>query len=155
VPPAVALLNYISCGILRRIFCQTGIFAGFSLRKSFTSLVGSVQLWWQGTIYFLASLVHWEITRGPILCFFAGFFLYFILQKEERSCDEQVGGRGALYFLVCRIPYKGAMDEARGGEYYISKPLLYSGKIYAFGSRVAHLGWGVAHWGTVYPEGAA
>jgi hypothetical protein len=101
VPPAVALLNYISCGILRRIFCQTGIFAGFSLRKSFTSLVGSVQLWWQGTIYFLASLVHWEITRGPILCFFAGFFLYFILQKEERSCDEQVGGRGALNFLVC------------------------------------------------------
>jgi hypothetical protein len=30
-PPAVALLNYISCGILWRIFCQTGIFAGFSL----------------------------------------------------------------------------------------------------------------------------
>ena len=32
VPPAVALLNYISCGILQRIFSQTGIFAGFSLR---------------------------------------------------------------------------------------------------------------------------
>ena len=32
VPPAVALLNYISSGILWRIFCQTGIFAGFSLR---------------------------------------------------------------------------------------------------------------------------
>jgi hypothetical protein len=31
VPPAVPLLNYISCGILWRIFCQTGIFAGFSL----------------------------------------------------------------------------------------------------------------------------
>ena len=31
VPPGVALLNYISCGILWRIFCQTGIFAGFSL----------------------------------------------------------------------------------------------------------------------------
>jgi hypothetical protein len=31
VPPAVTLLNYISYGILRRIFCQTGIFAGFSL----------------------------------------------------------------------------------------------------------------------------
>ncbi len=30
-PPAVALLNYISSGILWRIFCQTGIFAGFSL----------------------------------------------------------------------------------------------------------------------------
>jgi hypothetical protein len=30
-PPAVALLNYISCGILWRSFCQTGIFVGFSL----------------------------------------------------------------------------------------------------------------------------
>ena len=32
MPPSVALLNYISCGILWRIFSQTGIFAGFSLR---------------------------------------------------------------------------------------------------------------------------
>ncbi len=31
MPPAVALLNYISRGILWQIFCQTGIFAGFSL----------------------------------------------------------------------------------------------------------------------------
>jgi hypothetical protein len=31
VPPAVALLNNISSGILWRIFSQTGIFAGFSL----------------------------------------------------------------------------------------------------------------------------
>ncbi len=28
VPPAVALLNYISSGILWRIFCQTGTFRG-------------------------------------------------------------------------------------------------------------------------------
>jgi hypothetical protein len=28
VPPAVALMNYISCGILWRIFCQTGTFRG-------------------------------------------------------------------------------------------------------------------------------
>jgi hypothetical protein len=27
-PPAVALLNYISSGILWRIFCQTGTFRG-------------------------------------------------------------------------------------------------------------------------------
>jgi hypothetical protein len=31
VPPAVALLNYISRGLLWWIFSQTGIFAGFSL----------------------------------------------------------------------------------------------------------------------------
>jgi len=28
VPPAVSLLNYISCGMLWRIFCQTGTFRG-------------------------------------------------------------------------------------------------------------------------------
>ncbi len=33
MPPAVALLNYISSGIHWRIFCQTGIFAGFSLNN--------------------------------------------------------------------------------------------------------------------------
>jgi hypothetical protein len=38
------------------------------------------------------------------------------------------------YFLVCRIAYRGAVDRARGGEYYISKPLWSSGKIYASGS---------------------
>jgi hypothetical protein len=31
VPPAVALLNYISSGKLWRIFCQTEIFAGFPI----------------------------------------------------------------------------------------------------------------------------
>jgi hypothetical protein len=38
VPPAVALLNYISCGILWRIFCQTGTFRGvFSIHISLIS----------------------------------------------------------------------------------------------------------------------
>ncbi len=32
-PPAVAVLNYISCSILWRIFCQTGIYAGFSVNE--------------------------------------------------------------------------------------------------------------------------
>jgi hypothetical protein len=35
VPPAVALLNYISCGILWKIFCQTGTF------RECVSLLGS------------------------------------------------------------------------------------------------------------------
>ncbi len=34
MPPAVALLNYISSGIFWRIFYETGIFAGFSLNIS-------------------------------------------------------------------------------------------------------------------------
>jgi hypothetical protein len=36
MPPAVALSNYISSGILWRIFCQTGIFRGvFSVNPYF------------------------------------------------------------------------------------------------------------------------
>ena len=35
---------------------------------------------------------------------------------------------GDIIFLGCRTDYKGAMDGARGGEYYISKPLWSSGK---------------------------
>ena len=50
VPPAVALLNCISCGILWRIFCQTRIFRGVFLfiicRKEQRSCD------WQGTLYF-------------------------------------------------------------------------------------------------------
>jgi hypothetical protein len=42
VPPAVALLYYISCGKLWRIFSQTGIFAGFSLNIIF--IVGSISV---------------------------------------------------------------------------------------------------------------
>ncbi len=41
---------------------------------------------------------------------------------------------GDIIFLGCRTVYKGEMDWARGGEYYISKPLWSSGKIYASGS---------------------
>ncbi len=65
-PPAVALLNYTSCAILWRIFCQTGIFAGFSLytcifhRKEQRSCDG------RGTLYLLRCRVAhlgWGIRR--------------------------------------------------------------------------------------------
>ena len=67
MPPAVALLNYTSRGILWQIFCQTGIFAGFSLHIiNFAVRISAAAM--AGDIIFLASLVHWEITLGPILC---------------------------------------------------------------------------------------
>jgi hypothetical protein len=44
-----------------------------------------------------------------------------------------------IIFLGCRTVYKDAMDGARGGEYYISKPLWSSGKIYASGSTSSGL----------------
>jgi hypothetical protein len=36
---------------------------------------------------------------GTHSVFFRGVFLYFILQKEERSCDKQVGGKGGIVFF--------------------------------------------------------
>jgi hypothetical protein len=36
----------------------------FSTYVSFKSLVGSMQLWWHKKLYFLASLVQWDIPRG-------------------------------------------------------------------------------------------
>ncbi len=44
-----------------------------------------------------------------------------------------------IIFLGCRTVYKGAMEGARGGEYYIAKPLWSSGKIYASGSQSSGL----------------
>jgi hypothetical protein len=41
---------------------------------------------------------------------------------------------GDIIFLECRTAYKGAMDGARGGKYYLSKPLWSTGKIYGSGS---------------------
>jgi len=54
VPPAVALLNYISSGKLWRIFSQIVTFRGvISTYLSVISLVRSAQLRWQGTSYII------------------------------------------------------------------------------------------------------
>jgi hypothetical protein len=72
VPPAGALLNYICYGILWRIFCQTGIFAGFSL---------------------------------------------YILTLAVRISAAMMAGD--IILLGCRTAYKGAIDGAMSGEYYV------------------------------------
>ncbi len=58
---------------------------------------------------------------------FAGFSLHIINLAVRISAAMMAGD---IIFLGCRTVYKGAMDGARGGEYYISKPLWSSGKIY-------------------------
>jgi hypothetical protein len=45
-----------------------------------------------------------------------------------------MGGAGGIVFFSVPNSYKGAMDRAKGGEYYISKPQWSSRKIYASGS---------------------
>ncbi len=44
-PPAAALFDYISCGLLWRIFCQTGIFSGvFSICILFTGRISEAAM---------------------------------------------------------------------------------------------------------------
>jgi hypothetical protein len=84
VPPAVALINYISSGKLWQIFCQTGHFAGFSL-------------------YIIRFAVY--------LCTFTQcvFNMHTCLQYNKQlnmkreAMGNSGGGGGALYFLGCRI----------------------------------------------------
>jgi hypothetical protein len=70
VPPAVALLNYISSGILCRIFSQTGIFAGFSL--------------------YIIDIAKYT----SIFLFFAVIFQYFIRRKVSEAAMRGAAVRG-------------------------------------------------------------
>ncbi len=62
---------------------------------------------------------------------FAGFSLDILNLAVRISAALMAGD---IIFLGCRTAYKGAIDGARSVEYYISKPLWSSGKIYAYGS---------------------
>jgi hypothetical protein len=70
VPPSVALLNYISCGILWRIFSQTGIFAGFSLHIINLAVMISAAAM-TGDIIFLGPVGDYT---GAHTVIFQGFF---------------------------------------------------------------------------------
>jgi hypothetical protein len=62
VPSAFALLNYISSGILWRIFFQTGIFAGFSLYIIDIAGYTSILCFYK---YFIRRKVSEAAMRGP------------------------------------------------------------------------------------------
>ncbi len=76
-------------------------------------------------VYFGGFFAKLEFSRG---------FLYIcILNLAVRISAAMMAGD--IIFLGCRTAaYKGVIDGARSGEYYISKPLWSSGKIYAYGS---------------------
>ncbi len=78
------------------------------------------KLWFIWRIFF----PNWDF-RGV-------FFTYHYSHLAVRISTAMMAGD--IIFLGCRTAYKGAMDGARGGEYYISKPLWCSGKIFASGS---------------------
>ncbi len=80
MPPAVALPNYISSGILWRIFCQTGIFAGFSLHIMNNAVRISE-----------AAMRRWE-GRGKLYSIFCVVILYIIRLKDQQGGDGQDRG---------------------------------------------------------------
>jgi hypothetical protein len=60
VPPAVAMLNYISSGILWQIFCRTGIFCGvFSKYHYFAVRISEAAMGGAGDILFHNLGVQW------------------------------------------------------------------------------------------------
>jgi hypothetical protein len=87
VPPAVAMLNYISSSIFWRIFSQTGIFPGFSLR--FTNLGA-----------------QWK--DSPSCCdFLRGlFFILFAGRISEAAMGRTgVGGHNMINMTVRELYY--------------------------------------------------
>ncbi len=106
-------------------FPQTGIFAGFSLH-----------------IINLAVRISAAVMTGAIILF--SIYVYIIRQKEQRNCDWWAvgGGGGGIVFFTVPMPssLEGCDGWGESGEYYLSKPRWYSGKIYTPGSRLAHLG---------------
>ena len=84
MPPVVALLNYTSCGILWRIFSQTGIFAGFSLhiinlavRISAAAMTGDIiffrssgRLHWGSYCDFSRVFLSGTVARYTYVCIF-------------------------------------------------------------------------------------
>jgi hypothetical protein len=75
MPPAVALMNYISCGIIWWIFCQTGIFAGFSLH-----IINNAVRISEATMSGVGAII-----------FSAWFFLYLF---AERINEAAMGRKG-------------------------------------------------------------
>ncbi len=82
MPPAVALLNYISCGILWRIFCQIGTFRGvflhfinFAVRIS-EAAMGRAEVRRH-------NMINTRLSR---------------VQRSIEGCDRWGEGREILYF---------------------------------------------------------
>ncbi len=79
VPPAVALLNYISSGLLWRIFCQTGTFRGVFSISNNAVRISTAAMAGAGDFILIKKRIKQNKklgrTLGPILLFFAGDFL--------------------------------------------------------------------------------
>ena len=68
MPSAVDIMNYISSGLLWRIFCQTGIFAGFSLHIINFAVRSSEAAMGRGHYIVQGSCSSFRVRRSSVGC---------------------------------------------------------------------------------------
>jgi hypothetical protein len=91
VTSAVALMNYISSGILWRIFCQTRIFAGFSLH-----IINNAVRISEATMSGVGAII-----------FSAWFFLYLFAEKISEAAMGRTGvwGHNMINMAIRELLY--------------------------------------------------
>ena len=96
---AVAMLNYISSGILWQIFCQTGIFAGFSLYINYFPVrISKAAMGGARDIIFHNLGAQWKDT--PSYCdFLRGFFFFLFAGRISEAAMGRTGvwGHNMIY----------------------------------------------------------
>ncbi len=140
MPPAVALLNYISSSLLWQIFSQTGIFAGFSLqiinlavRISAAAMAGDI-------IFFSLAGPLWYYTGAHTVIFCGIFSLSVCYSPEGRAklrwADKSfdVGGPSSIDLIYFWGSNKKQQCDGRGGA---QRPVSGSIKLKKTGARSA------------------
>ncbi len=94
MPPAVALLNYRSSGILGGFFAKLGRFAGFSLHViNFVGRIHKAAMKGVGDIIFHNLGAHWK-KDTPSCCDFSGFISIVFATRISEAAWAGGGGRG-------------------------------------------------------------
>ncbi len=81
-----------------------------------------------GIIFFSLAGPVGDYTRAHTVLFSQDFFLYIILQKEERSCDGQVGEGIVFFRVLTRVRWMGRgvgniINQSLGGPVERYTPL--------------------------------
>ncbi len=93
MPPAVALLNYISSGKLWRIFCQTGTFCGvFSISNNAVRISAAAMGGAEDIILIKKRIKQekiWTYTGAYTVIFRGGFSIKFSVVQWKDICPRQ------------------------------------------------------------------
>jgi hypothetical protein len=111
VPPTVALLNYIRCVILWRIFAKLGHFAGFYLYRLFTGRISEAAKGLAGVgghniINITITELYCNHGLFPKLEYPQGFHYIILISPEEQRCCDGGGGGGIVFFRLQRTSVK-------------------------------------------------